>query len=126
MGGPFGNADGPNVWTGFLEWRKDHPEDSPASYRDEFLKNNPFYGPGLQNDPGTTAKILVDNITIAVGMSQFIHEGKMNEEVKKFTREAIERQMTDEMIDLADEDDYKDVRRSILTKMLAVLDRIGT
>ncbi|HZY83138.1 MAG TPA: hypothetical protein VFE50_26645 [Cyclobacteriaceae bacterium] len=123
IAGPFGEYNSDQLWSDFIKWRKDHANSSVVEYRDEFLVKYKFFDNADAGElPGT--QLHNDNVTIATGLSQLMLEGRMDEDIKALSREAIERQLTAEMIEQYDDDDYKDVRRSILKKILVLLDGI--
>ncbi|AHM59293.1 hypothetical protein D770_05130 [Flammeovirgaceae bacterium 311] len=64
----------------------------------------------------------IDNAIIAVGFGQFVIEGKMDDDIKSLTKIALTREQLPIMLEQWGE--YKDVRKAMLAKMLADLDKM--
>lgn len=64
----------------------------------------------------------MDNAIIAVGFGQFVIEGKMDDDIKSLTKIALTREQLPFMLEEWGE--YQDVRKAMLEKMSADLDKI--
>lgn len=87
---------------------------------DEALFNQSFNA--VTSDMGGTYLLAIDNAIIAVGFGQFIIEGAIDSELKELTRIALQREMTQTLIDRWG--DYKQTRMKCLNKMLSDIDGI--
>lgn len=66
----------------------------------------------------------LDNAIVAVGFGQFVLEGKIDEDIKKLTKTAINRELLPILIDRWD-GEYNKTRKEQLTKMLAIIDKMN-
>jgi len=66
----------------------------------------------------------LDDAIIAVGFGQFVLEGKIDEDIKTLTQTAIKRELLPILVERYDEE-YKDIRKEQLNKMLAVVDKMN-
>jgi uncharacterized protein YfeS len=64
-----------------------------------------------------------DNAIIAIGFGQFILEGKIDGKLKELTKNAIQRELTTDLI-IQFASDYRETRRGQLEKMLKVVDEM--
>ncbi len=64
-----------------------------------------------------------DNAIIAIGFGQFVLEGKIDNEIKDLTKKAIRRELSQELLNQYRED-YIETRKSLLKKMLRVVDKM--
>lgn len=120
--GPFGSAHGGSVFARFKLWREIHRDEDPLVFLGEFLKDNETGELGELQDGEQMS--FADNTTIALCLSQLILEGTINDGLLARTDQAVERQLQDEHLRDYGEEDYQDVRRSILQKIHVVLEHI--
>ena len=73
---------------------------------------------------GSSFLLGLDNAIIAVGFGQFVLEGKIDEDIKKLTKTAINRELLPVLIDRW-EGEYNKIRREQLTKMLSAIDKMN-
>jgi uncharacterized protein YfeS len=70
---------------------------------------------------GGTYLLNIDNAIIGTGFAQFATEGKIDEDLKYLTQTALKRQLLPLLIDRYD-NNYKEIRRQVLTKMINVVE----
>ena len=66
-----------------------------------------------------------DNAIIAIGFAQLVLEGRIEKDIKNLTITAIKRQLLPVLINGYD-DNYRDMRKQQLTKMLEVINKAGS
>ena len=66
-----------------------------------------------------------DNAIIGIGFAQFVLEGRIDKDIKNLTITAIKRQLLPVLINRYD-DNYRDIRKQQLTKMLEVINKAGS
>jgi len=89
---------------------------------DEALFNQSFNA--ATGDMGGTYLLGIDNAIIAVGFGQFVLEGLIDKELKKLTKIALQRELTQILIDRWG--DYKETRVKLLNKMISDIEKIET
>lgn len=113
------------VDTALIDW-------AMAAAKKENIGNNPPPRPPIKNisddelrrtmiksasQAGSQNLVLIDDIIIALGFSQYTQDGKIDPKIKDLTRTAIERQLLPLMIETWP-NDYKPVRKQLLNIML--------
>lgn len=78
----------------------------------------------VSSNMGGTFLLGQDNVVIAVGFGQFALEGKIDEDIKKLTKTAINRELLPILINRWG-DEYKETRVSQLNDMLIVVDKMN-
>lgn len=66
-----------------------------------------------------------DNAIIGIGFAQFVLEGRIDRDIKGLTLTAIQRQLLPILINRYD-NDYREIRRQQLLKMLEVINKVGS
>lgn len=135
--GPFGNDDGSDAFYGFREWRQNNKAVSPAIYLKELLEGwgYPSLDLNEMNEEnlkkyisssrvGARALTGQDNAIIAVGFGQFVLEGKIDDDIKRLTKIALQRELLPDMIERWG-NEYKTTRTEQLTEMLAIVDKMN-
>jgi uncharacterized protein YfeS len=77
------------------------------------------------NSMGGSFLLGQDNAIIAIGFAQFVLEGRIDKDIKNLTITAIKRQLLPVLINGYD-DNYRDMRKQQLTKMLEVINKAGS
>lgn len=132
--GPFGSDDGSDSFHGFLEWRQENKDESPLIYLNELIEEwgypkfdlnvtEPSKIRQALNDIDSRMLIGQDNAVIAVGFGQFVLEGKIDQDIKDLTKNAIKRELSAYLIDEF-RSDYRETRKGQLEKMLRVVDQM--
>lgn len=88
---------------------------------DEELFNQSFTA--VTGNMGGTYLLAIDNAIIAIGFGQFVLEGSIDSDLKELTTIALQREMTQSLIDKWGE--YKKTRMTTLNRMLSDIDNIG-
>jgi uncharacterized protein YfeS len=133
--GPFGSDDGADACYTFAKWRRDHADEKPSVFLLELFEDwgYPVFNPLETSESGIRAlaeafdaEMIVrhDSAVIAVGFAQFALEGKIDIELQSWTQCAIQRQLTDEMMEVFDAR-YNARRRELLGKMAQVVNQMG-
>lgn len=135
--GPFGSDDGSDAFYGFRKWRQSNKTISPTVYLKELIEDwgyQPFDFNEMNEEnlkkyissSQISARTLTgqDNAIIAIGFGQFVLEGKIDKDIKTFTKTALKRELLPSIIEMWDEG-YKKTRTEQLTKMLATVDKMN-
>lgn len=127
---PFGNDDGSDAFRGFREWRLINQTVSPFVYIGELL-NNWGYNDAPEDKDSEMAAYLVkraasgtNQVIIAVGLGQFVLEGTVDKDLLAETKQAIEREFEQPMVDFFLEHD-REKRLVHLNIMLETVDKIA-
>jgi uncharacterized protein YfeS len=136
--GPFGSDDGSDAFYGFVTWRLQNKNTSPLIYLDELVANwgyakfdyNELKEEELKkyiasNQIGENTLIGQDNAIIAIGFGQFVLEGKIDPDMQKLTRVALQREMSPVLINMFAREHQKK-RLDQLRKMLSSVDKMNS
>lgn len=135
--GPFGSDDGSDAFYGFRQWRKSNKAVSPTVYLKELIEGwgyPPFDFSEMNEDNlkkyisssqiGAATLTGQDNAIIAIGFGQFVLEGKIDEDIKALTKNALKRELLPSIIGMWD-GEYNKTRTEQLNKMLATVDKMN-
>lgn len=97
---------------------KKSPNDFGADVTDQSLQDLIFKS---AEGMGGIYLLQIDNAIIGTGFAQFAIEGEIDDDLQYLTYTAIKRQLLPILIDRYD-DDYKEIRKQMLTKMIHVIE----
>ena len=136
--GPFGSDDGSDAAYGFRDWRTSHPTSTPMSYLKDLIArwDYPYialdemdtvavskYLKASSQNMGIRFLVGIDNAIIGTGYAQFVLEGKIDSSLKALSEIAIKRELMEILLTHFGMD-YRDRRKSILKKMLSVVEKM--
>lgn len=106
-----------------VEQLRDIIKNSPSDFQGE-LSEEALQNIILQSAAGMGGIYLLqmDNAIIGTGFAQFVMEGKLDEDLQYLTHTALKRQLLPVLIERYD-NDYREIRKEILEKMLNVIEQ---
>jgi uncharacterized protein YfeS len=104
----------------FREILKNSPDGSGKEMSDDQLRQVIIGSSGI----GDRCLLGIDNAIVAIGFAQFVMEGEMDKDMQLLTATALKRQLLPMLISRYDVN-YQEKRKTQLTKMLDVVNRIG-
>ena len=129
--GPFGSDAGSDAFSTFVEWRTTNKQMSVVVFINALLDEweypkldfNTLDSSELSKEIEEGSgrfRLEIDNVIIASGFGQFVIEGKIDEDIKQLTENALQRQLSDVSLKNWD-DEYRKLRELQLRKMMKVL-----
>lgn len=126
---PFGNDNGADILEFYREWREDNKPSDALSFFNDILDNWDVNSSAFEGitDPNELENVYddfnvhsYDDCIIALAFGQLLFDGEVNDEIRKLTLEAIDRQMAPVCLNYYGEEIH-DERKIRLNRMKEII-----